>query len=470
MDTLRAGVRDLFRKLNRYGDAACALNLGGAGAGGEDCFNALSSLFVDVAAELGLPSPILAARIHPGIPDAAFDQLTDPRLLRMGQPTFYGEFPCQEAVARRGVAPAEVHEWAANSCMGLLMPGQEISDMWAGVVPMLLAVELAVNRGMPFEHTVPVDMPDFGHVQRRTFDQLFDDVLRATAALVGYVVERNRAATARVAHESPNPFLSALIDDCILRDRDRADGGARYHTAIVEAFGLMNAADALGAIRALVYERRAVTLREMVAAAKADFVRHEDLLACIRSLPKYGQGDERADAMAARLAAGFAEAVESHNGGTIRYAPSFHTLNAHIAAGRKFGAGLDGRRAGTPLAKNIGPAHDRAAAHTSVMMAACRIDQRRFCGGQALDLSVDAESLVGMRGRAAFQALLQTYFREGGLQVQVNGVTADLLRAARRDPQRHPNVIVRIAGYSARFVALSPDVQDEMIARFDRGL
>jgi len=123
----------------------------------------------------------------------------------------------------------------------------------------------------------------------------------------------------------------------------------------------------------------------------------------------------------------------------------------HIPAGAKIGASLDGRRAGDPLAKNVGTSPGRAhQGHTALILSAATIDQAAFFGGQALDLHIDPSLLRTQEGRRKFQALLHTYFNLGGLQVQVNGVRAGTLRQAIIDPKAHHDVLVRMAGFTTR--------------------
>lgn len=468
---LERSLADLHRKLNRFGDPACAVNLGGVDEQGRDLFNPLSALIVHVSRTLHLPAPILAARVHPGLPSETFDLLVDPELFAMGQPTFYGEFSCRQALLRRGVAPGDVHRWAANSCMGLVIPGEEISDMWGAVVNVLLPLELAINGGKPIHHDLPIAVKSPARTGYNDFDELFEAVLGYLDELLEFCVRQNQESTRRIGMDSPNPFLSALIRDGIRRGKDRAEGGPRYYTVIVEAFGLINAADALQAIKTLVFEQGRYTLAELIEAARGNFESAPALRTAIRQIPKYGNDDPAADAMARRLADEFARRVSHYSTPAIRYAPSFHTLNAHIGAGTKLGASLDGRLAGQPLAKNIGPIPGHAReGHTALIRSATTIDQSAFHGGQALDISIGPDLMGNEAGRKAFQALLQTYFRLGGLQVQVNGVDAGVLRQAMAEPEHHEDVIVRIAGYSARFVTLDRTVQEEMVERFARGL
>lgn len=468
---LERSLHDLWRKLNRFGDPACAVNLGGVDEAGRDLFNPLSAMIVRVTKAARMPAPILAARIHPGLPREAFDMLVDRELFTLGQPTFYGEVPCREAIVRRGVPAAQAHRYALNSCMGIVMPGEEISDMWGAVVNLLLPLELALNAGRPFEKELPVELETPPRSEFAGFDDLFEQFTRYLDEVTALLVARNRESTVRTGADRPNPFLSALTRDCIAKKKDRALGGARYHSIIVEGFGWCNAADALTAIRRLVFETKRYDLPRLVGAVRRDFEGEAAILAQVLRCPKYGSANEEADAMARRVTDAFARLVSRHSHDNVCYLPSYHTLNAHIGAGRKVSASLDGRRAGEPLGKNAGPMTGRTTEGlTAVLLSASSLDQRALSGGQALDISVDPVILGDAEGRRTFEALLLTYFARGGLQVQVNGMTAKELRAAIENPAAHQDLIVKIAGYSARFVTLGREVQEEMVQRFERGL
>lgn len=470
-EDLEVVLADLFRKLNRYGDAACAVNLGGLDAEGRDQTNALTRMIVRVATRLQQPAPILAARAHPGLAQADFDALTVPELARIGQPTFYGEASCRAVLRRRGVPEADLPRWAANSCMGLMMPGEEFSDMWGIVFTVLLPLELALNGGRPWRGDLPFELRTRAPATCDGPGEILEAVLRYTDELLGLLVAEHRRITEARGVHLPNPYLSALLHDGVERGRDRLLGGVRYHTVNVDAFALVNAADALTALGAVVFRDRRWPLADVVAAVRNDFAGAEDLRQALLAAPKYGNDDAEADAMVNRLAQGFAAVVRRYSDTRVTYLPSFHTLNAHIDAGAAYGASPDGRRAGEPFAKNIGPMPGRnRKGLTALLRSAAAVGQESFPGGQALDVSLQADLLARPEDRRKFQAALQAYFAMGGLQIQVNGLAADALRAAMARPRDHEDLIVRIAGYSARFVHLPPAVQQEMVARFENGV
>lgn len=462
---LTAAVTDFFLKLNRYGDASGALNLGGVDAQGHDLFNDLTRLFIRVAAKLQMVAPILAAHIHPGLRREDFDLLTAPELLSIGQPSFYGEFSCRKALLQRGVPATEVHRWAVNSCMGLMIPGEEFSDMWGIIFTFLLPLELALNHGRPFKGDLPFQLQTVCPEQYDNIGAILNTTIAYAEELLAMSIRRHGEITAEEGANNPDPLVSALLSGGTA-GRDRILGGPRYHTVNVDTFALVNAADALTAIDHLVFKRRRHTLAELVEAARNNFEGQEALRLELLACPKYGNGDPAADHTVKELAARFAAIVRQNSNG-MTYMPSFHTLNFHVGLGAAWGAGLDGRRAGEPFAKNIGPMQGRN--HnglTAVLASATTIEQEFFYGGQALDLHIDAELLKTATDRAKFQAALQTYFQLGGLEIQVNGVNVETLKKAMVEPEKYADLTVRIGGYSSRFVNLSPEIQRDMIERF----
>ena len=470
-EQLRGHLRDFWLKLNRFGDPACAVNLGGADGRGGELYNPLSAMMIDVSLELRLPSPLLAVRVHEHTPPEVFSRYADPDLLSMGQPTFYGEEPCVQAMVRRGLSEPEARRVVMNSCMGLVIPGEEISDMWGGVVNLLLPLELALGGGQPLHNELPIEVDVRPQETFGDFAQFREQFAAYLRSLITYCVERNATSTRWMAEHRPNPLLSALTKDCIARGLDRAAGGARYHCVIIEGFGWANAADSLTAIDHLVFREQRCSLDDLARILRDDFAGAEDLHRELLRMPKYGNGHPEADAMARWVTDTFAAAVSAHSADGRYYLPSYHTLTQHVAAGMKTGASADGRRAGEPLGKNAGTMPGRATQGlTGLLLSASAIDQQALSGGQALDISIDRILVAEQEGKAKFRALLSAYYARGGLQVQVNGVGADDLRAAIAAPAAHRDLTVRIAGYSARFITLPTPIQEELVTRLEAGM
>jgi len=419
-----------------------------------------------LAVELRLPAPLLAVRCTETMRDEDLALATRPELFTIGQPTFYGEENCRETLQKRGVPADDLDRWCVNSCMGLMIAGREFSDMWAVVCNVLPGLEAALNGGEPFRPCgLAVETPS----RYDSIDEVMESMLEYDRALLRLLMEHhsklNAEAFRRGTH--PSPFVSALLFGGT-PGADRLHGGPRYHTANVDLFALVNAADALTAIDELVFRRKSHTLAEIAAAARSNFEGAEELRRELLACPKFGNGDPTADKFAARLAKRLAEIIrEESPAGDILYMASFHTLNTHVGRGANYPASCDGRRTGEPFAKNIGPMQGRNREGISgVIRSAATIDQTDFPGGQALDIYCERDLYATKEARAKFRAILRTYFKLGGLQLQVNAVSIEELEKAEKNPELHEDLTVRVGGFSMRFTRLSREVQHEMIERF----
>jgi formate C-acetyltransferase len=171
--------------------------------------------------------------------------------------------------------------------------------------------------------------------------------------------------------------------------------------------------------------------------------------------------------MARRVVHQFYDEVEAYGnprGGTFHPGLLVWTLYDHWAD--SVGALPDGRRRGEAMASSIGP-RDAAgiASPTAVLQGVTAFDHRRCAGGLTLNLRFDGRTACGEAGLTAIGHLLVTYFEQGGMQVQLNVVDSRALREAQRDPEAHADLVVRVSGFSARFVDLGRRMQEEIIAR-----
>ncbi len=447
-------LKQLFLLLDSYGDGACAMNIGGLDAKGNDMLNDLSLLLIEVEKEMTLRSPIFAMRVHNNMPDEVLDSVIDFNLFKIGQPTFYGELPSRKAVAKRGIDQTEAADFSANSCMGLILAGKEFADMWGIRFNAHMPLELAVNGGRPLNadllldlKTKPQEITDFDMLVDK-YGEYFDEVF-------GYCADTHYRFAVQASKKEPDPLVSALTEGCIKGHGDRSVA-CKYNTVTVETMGLVNACDALLAIKKLVFEDKKYTLDDFIAAAKANFEGFEQLLHDISKCEKYGTNGNESNALIKRLAEMISASCRARYNGNRTYLPSLHTIDANISYGRTIPATLDGRKRGTPLNKNANPSLMlQKREHTSVVLSATAFDQTDFSGGQPIDLYFDKAWFETKESRDKIKALIRTYFERGGLQLQVNSVDIDLLQKAHAEPEKYPFVIVRKGGYSVRFNEMS---------------
>ena len=300
-----------------------------------------------------------------------------------------------------------------------------------------------------------------------SYPRLRDAFERQVRHFVEVKLRGNQIIERLYAEHLPTPFLSILIDDCVARGRDYADGGARYNTNYIQGVGIGTLADCLSALKTLVFEEQAIGLAELVRALDADFEGQERLrLLLANRTPRYGNDDDRADDVMREGFEIFYRAVNGRKntkGGVYRV--NLLPTTCHVYFGSVTGATPDGRHAGRPLSEGISPVQgaDRKGP-SAVIRSAAKMDHART-GGTLLNQKLTPHLFEGEAGLSAAASLVRTYFTLGGHHIQFNVVDAATLRRAQEHPQEHRDLIVRVAGYSDYFCDLGKDLQDEIISR-----
>jgi pyruvate-formate lyase len=289
--------------------------------------------------------------------------------------------------------------------------------------------------------------------------------------LIDVKVRGNNVIERLWAEHLPTPFLSLIIDDCIKSGKDYHDGGARYNTSYIQGVGLGTITDALTALKYQVFEKRAVSMGELLSALQEDFQGPEKLrLTLLERTPKYGNDDDYADGVMREVFEAYFSAVDGRpntKGG--KYHVNLLPTTVHVYFGSVVGATPDGRRAGKPLSEGISPVQgmDRKGP-TAVLKSAAKMDHVRT-GGTLLNQKLSPGLLDTEEGLEKWVHLVRSYFRMDGHHVQFNVVDADTLRAAQANPEEHRDLIVRVAGYSDYFCDLGEALQEEIISRTEHG-
>ena len=451
-------LRQFYELLNSYADGACCLNIGG------ENYNELSELIVDCQKEFSLPAPILAARITDHTPDHIWEMLIDEDLFAMGQPTFYGEESCINALIEKGIPLEKAKEFSNSSCMGIGLAGEEFDSMWGCVFSVSAALEAALNGGAFVTRDCSFKIPKIQE-NISSVEELYTAFETCASHLLSLSLPTYLALAEHTERTRPDCFVSLLTERCIRERRDRISG-APYHNVTVECMGMVNVSDGICAIDKLVFLEKKYTISEIHTALKANFVGYEDLRMDLLSCPKFGQNSE-ADSYAVRVAEILQRIIRSHSEGRIHFCPSLHTLKSNIRYGEEWGAGYDGRLGGTPFAKNGGSSNfARSIRPTSLVLSATKLPQHKFFGGQPIDVSFPYDTVKEHKQEIA--ALIRTYLQRGGLQFQVNALSSKMLRAAYENPEEYPHLIVRVGGFSLYFNSLPDNAKAEFIERFEQ--
>ncbi len=464
-------VTELFVKLHERIAPADgwveALPVGGCDRDGTCAINPLSYMMIEVIAELRQTHPSVYVRL-PATAPADFVELTVRYLLQGGnRAQVYGDEAVIEALHRAGVRLEDARHWTAGGCMEVSPQGAQCDLLFCFAHNVARTLELVLNGGrllLTGERASPHGrtLADYA-----TFEELYAAFEAELARELQILCQRLDVYLETYAEFRPSFLLSTMVHDCLARGRNLNAGGARYTNYGGSGVGIPNVGDSLFALQEAVFARRRYTGAEVLAALRADFAGHEAMQAYLRGLPKYGADHEAADAMTDRVLRSFAACLAAHrtpHGGTA--VPIILGFVWVVTFGEQVGATPDGRRARRPLAHGLSPQSGAATAGiTAAIHSATRLSLDRVGGGAAMMWDLDP----AWAAPATVTPLLTTFLRRGGHIFQGNVVSVETLRQAQQHPEEHRDLLVRVAGYSARFTALSPATQNEIIDRHRYG-
>jgi formate C-acetyltransferase len=442
------------------------INTGGVRSDGSDGVNEVTFLILDVVDQMRLLQPSASIQVSTTSPDAFVQRAA--RIIRtgFGQPSVFNADLIAQELIRQGKTVVDARNGGSSGCVEVGAFGKENYNL-TGYFNLPKVFELTLHNGID-PRTGRRIGPETG--DPRDFGS-FEEMLEAFAAQVRYFVDvkvrGNHVIERLYAAHMPAPFLSLVIDDCILKGRDYHDGGARYNTSYIQGVGLGTLTDAVAAVKFHVYDRGSIPMEALLAALREDFQSHEPLRQMLlHKTPKYGNDDDYADDLMVRLFNLYFDAVEGRKntkGG--EYHINLLPTTVHVYFGAVTGATPDGRRAGKPLSEGVSPVQgaDRHGP-TAVLRSVAKMDHVRT-GGTLLNQKFTPQLLASDEGLEKLVQLIRGYFSLGGHHIQFNVVDAATLRAARDDPDEHRGLIVRVAGYSDYFCDLSRALQDEIITR-----
>ncbi|MCD6584775.1 MAG: formate acetyltransferase, partial [Desulfobacteraceae bacterium] len=340
-----------------------------------------------------------------------------------------------------------------------------------------ICLELALNEGRRFLGWNPA-RKRFGAATPPVAQmKKFEDVVVAFCAQVNDSVDEMVKVISWLekTYRTVRPTLinSIVTEGCLDKGKDVTWGGGLYDLTSIQVAGLADTGDSFYAIKKLVFEEKRMSLSQLADILKNNFSGHEALRQeLFNKFPHFGNGISEVDRMTQLAADVYSDVITSHKntrGG--KYVPGIYSMTCHIGFGRNTGALPNGRLAGMRLSNGLSPIDglDRCGP-TAVLRSAASLDSHKWANCCALNMKFDKKIVSGKAGIKALSGIFRTYFDQGGMQVQVNVLDADMLREARRDPTAHPGLVVRVAGYCAYFNDLQPDVQDEIIERTAHGI
>ncbi len=468
-----------FNEINKVRDEASTkafggypmfqnLIVGGQTPDGRDSTNELSYLCLEATENVRLPQPSLSIRFHQGTPHKFMIRSSEVAALGLGMPAMYNDHVVIPALAARGVTLEDARDYCIIGCVEPQKGGKTEGWHDAAFFSLAKCLELALNDGVD-----PLTGLQLGlHTGTIKSMAAFTDVVEAYRKQIEYFVKllviSNNSCD--IAHGAicPLPLLSSMVQDCITKGKSLQEGGAHYNFTGPQGVGVANVGDALAALKKVVYEDGTINRDTLAGALSKNWEGYENLRqVMLNQAPKFGNDDDYADELARLAARIYCEEVEKYTnprGG--QFQAGLYPVSANVPFGAAVGALPDGRLAGTPLADGVSPVSGRDVnGPTAAAKSVAKLDHEIASNGTLFNQKFLPSALRGETGHGNLASLVRTYFSLGGMHVQFNVISKEILREAQQNPEQYRGLVVRVAGYSAFFTSLDKSLQEDIITR-----
>jgi len=459
------------------------VTIGGQTRDKKDAVNELSYLVLQSVAQTKLPQPNLTVRYHAGLNKDFMNECIEVMKLGFGMPAFNNDEIIIPSFIKIGVTEEDAYDYSAIGCVETAVPGKwgyRCTGMSYVNFPKILIITM--NNGID-----PVSGKRFakgyGHFKdMKSFAELQEAWDKTIRELTRMSVIVENAIDLGLEREVPDILCSALTDDCIGRGKTLKEGGAVYDFISGLQVGIANMADSLATIKQLVFEQEKVSQTELWDALMSDYSTErgkeiQDMI--LNEVPKYGNDDDYVDSLIVESYGSYIDEVKKYPntrygrgpiGGT-RYAGT-SSISGNIGQGRGTTATPDGRNAWTPLAEGCSPTHNMDKnGPTSTLKSVAKLDTVEITGGVLLNQKINPQTIAKEEDKQKLIMLIRTFFNKlHGYHIQYNVVSRETLIDAQLHPEKHRDLIVRVAGYSAFFNVLSKATQDDIIGRTEQAL
>lgn len=472
---LKLRIEEMWYLRDEYESGAypgCALYIqmaiGGQKPDGSDACNALTRLILHGMEDLQTKEPPVSFRYHDHVDEETFRLAIKVALEGGSHPAFFDDNNGIPALMDLGFTLEQARDWVPSGCTEPIVPGQSDYQSMLGFFNTIKVFEITLYNGVD-----PVTGkqlgPKTGDVRTFTsIEQLQEAYLEQLAYFMKRFVGKFNRLVSIHAYTMPTLIASAFTQGCIEKGRLLQDKGCDHRWEVSAVTGLANIADSFAAIEECVFKKHYITMDELMNLLETDFKGKENLRQLlINRAPKYGNDNPDADKFAQFAAESADIEIKKYTSGRGGVFTSLcATQSYNVQLGKNITATPDGRHAFTPLADNASPMIGcDVCGPTAVVKSLDSIDQSHFQAGMLLNQRFDPQIVEGEKGIDILETVLKAHFGMRGSHMQINVVNNETLRDAQQHPENYRNLLVRVAGYSAFFVNLEENIQENIIER-----
>ena len=438
-----------FESETQYNETSTTIILGGCDALGKPIFNDVTRFILKAVLKGRYISTKINCRISSGHPSEYFDLLSEIQLADLAVFVMQNDEVIIPALVKRGIEDMDARLYVGGGCHEILPANTSVctrADTWISLPRLVLE---AIDKA--------------GEVQ--SFEEFYDLFLETVQ---NYILRieglKNKYEVLWKAY-SPMPLCSSTLTGCVETCRDLTAGGAKYSNTALSLLGVGTFVDSLFSVKNLVFDEKKLTMKELNSILKSDFEGNERLRQYIlHRIPKYGTGEQNVDSFAAKVLADISEMFGQKNGRGGDYLPAIYPHDIFRNLGGRCGATPDGRRSGEYLSRGCSPSETvEVKSPLDIMQTIGKLDLTNYAESVCTEITLP--KIEGETGKTAFKAIVFSFLQNGGSSLQFNLINRDLLLEAQKDPEHHGDIIVRVCGYSAVFVALDEERQTEVISR-----
>ncbi len=467
-------IQHIFLHSNEMTDIADSVQICGQTMSGKPFFNDISYFCLDAVLSIKLPNPQIGFRYTKGVPYDLCKKAFKLIGKSLGQPGFFNDEIAIKALGKGGFKKEHARDYVNCSCIELSSAGRSNIMSGFGYFNLAKPVEMILNNGSMIVRDNKYESLEksFKNVDLdrvKTFADIKNLYKKFLKIMIKNIVaETNDIFKSKNKTQVFLPLSSVFIDGCIENGIHAELGGALYNQTFPAFTGLITAADSLAAIEKTVFTDKSITLSELSAACKNDFendekLRHYLLYQC----QKYGNGNVDSDNIVKWIYDIVSDELSLYkNHFKEPYGPCYFGYVRFVDNGKLTGATPDGRKKGQPVTGTMGSDQGKDKnGITALFASVVNFDHTKSHGGIAVNASIDKSILKSDDGIKNTIELLLTYFSMGGMHIQFNCVDKDVLLDAQKHPENHQNLLVRVAGFTDRFISCSREIQNQIIDR-----